>query len=268
MKTSDEAPFTQGQLERLARALGETSTGLTGSEIAHNLRKARIPDVDPSNTKWKRLYNAFVSRQNETETGNCVVNFIHHALEPARFVGNEEGFEKQREEVNNVLAFRGLQFTAQGKFARVPRARTLGEAERRANQLREKLKARDVHPDVLRFCKAELLKDNYFHAVLEAMKSIDAKIKTLTSLDSDGAALYDAALGGATPALQINSLENKSQRSEQSGFLNLLKGLYGTFRNPVAHEPRIEWQMPEQDALDLLVTAGYVHRRLDGVTSS
>ena len=256
-------PFTSGQLERLAQALGETYGGLTGSEIEHNLRKAGIPDIDSANTKWKRLYNAFVERQNRSQKGDCVLNFIHHALEPARYVGEKELFERRREEVNNVLAFTGLQFSATGKFVRVKKARTLGEAERRANQLRDKLKERDVHTDVLNFCRAELLEDNYFHAVLEAMKSIDAKIKSRTGLDLDGADLYDATFGGSAPRLQINPLQNKSQRSEQSGFLNLLKGLYGTFRNPTAHEARIEWQMAEQDALDLLVVASYVHRRLD-----
>jgi uncharacterized protein (TIGR02391 family) len=267
MKPENEPPFSQGQLERLAQALGHTTEGLTGPEVAHTLQKARIPDVDPSNTKWKRLYNAFVTRQNQTQTGICVVNFIHHALEPARYVGKADVFEQRREEVNTVLAFHGLQFTAEGKFARVQRAKNLTDAEQRASELRRKLRERDVHPDVLTFCRAELLEDNYFHAVLEAMKSIDAKIKNLTALDLDGAGLYDAALGGSAPLLRINSLSNKSQRSEQSGFLNLLKGLYGTFRNPVAHEPRIEWQMVEQDALDLLAIAGYVHRRLAGAGS-
>lgn len=263
-KPQIEQPFTQGQLERLAQALGETYQGLTGPEIGHNLQKARIPDIDSTNTKWKRLYSAFAGQQSQTGTGNCIINFIYHALEPARYVGDAELFERRREEVNAVLAFRGLQFTAEGKFRKIPRARNISEAEQRASRLRSKLKSVDVHPDVLKFCKAELLEDNYFHAVLEAMKSIDAKIRALTRLPGDGAGLYDAALAGPTPPLRINPLTSKSQKSEQAGFLNLLKGLYGTFRNPVAHEARIEWRMPEQDALDMLVVAGYVHRRLDG----
>jgi len=82
----------------------------------------------------------------------------------------------------------------------------------------------------------------------------------------DGGELYDAALGGSAPRLQINALRTKSQRSEQSGFLNLLKGLYGTFRNPTAHEARVEWQMSEEDALDLLSIASYAHRRVDKAT--
>lgn len=263
----NEQPFTPGQLESLAKALGDTVDGLSGPEIAHALQKAKIPDIDSSNTKWKRLYNALVRRQSATGTGNCVINFIHYALEPARYTGEIEAFEQRCEAVNRVLALRGLHFTEQGKFAQIDRALTLDDAQRRASKLREKLQAREVHSDVLKFCTAELIQDNYFHTVLEAMKSIDAKIRDLTQLDLDGAGLYDRALSGSEPLLKINSLHNKSQRSEQSGFLNLLKGLYGTFRNPVAHEARIEWEMPEQDALDLLTTASYVHRRLDGARS-
>ena len=265
-KQPKELPFSPGQVERIARALADTRLGLTGTEIGHALAKARIPDIDPQNSKWKRLYNALVTQQGRSGTGICVVNFIHHALEPARYVGEEEVFEQRREEVNNVLAFRGLRFSPEGRFERIAKARTLREAEMRANKLREKLKQRDVHEDVLDFCRAELLEDNYFHAVLEAVKSIDTKLKKRVGLDMDGADLYDAALGGSAPRLQINSLLNKSQRSEQSGFLNLLKGLYGTFRNPTAHEARIEWVMSEEDALDLLSIASYAHRRVDRAT--
>lgn len=260
-------PFTGGQLERLAQALGETHGGLTGSEIGHALRQARIADVDPNNTKWKRLYNALVERQNRSRRGDCILNFIHHALEPARYVGAEDTFESRREEVNNVLAFNGLQFSAEGKFVRVQQARTLTEAQRRANELRTKLRERDVHADVLEFCKAELLEDNYFHAVLEATKSIASKLRKQSGLDLDGAALVDATLSGSAPRLQINPLQTASERSEQTGFVHLVKGLFGTFRNPTAHEPRIAWQMLEEDALDLLVTASYVHRRLDKAIS-
>ena len=45
--------------------------------------------------------------------------------------------------------------------------------------------------------------------------------------------------------------------------MNLLKGLYGTIRNPMAHNPRVEWDMTEQDALDILTTISLVHRKLD-----
>jgi len=122
------------------------------------------------------------------------------------------------------------------------------------------------YPDVLRFCRSELLQENCFHAVLEATKSVADKIRTKTGLTGDGAELADVALAlGRTgmPFLAFNSLQTESEQSEQKGLLNLMKGMFGTFRNPTAHVPKISWNMTEQDALDLLTMASFCHRRLD-----
>lgn len=69
-------------------------------------------------------------------------------------------------------------------------------AARRAQELRADLTSRGVHPDVLVFCKAELVADDYFHAVLEASKSIFDKLRVRTGLTEDGGALVDKALSG------------------------------------------------------------------------
>jgi uncharacterized protein (TIGR02391 family) len=80
----------------------------------------------------------------------------------------------------------------------------------------------------------------------------------------DGAPFVDEVLGGDPPRFKINPHLLESHKSEQQGFVNLLKGLFGTFRNPTAHSPKIEWDMPEADALDLFSLCSYIHRRLDG----
>ena len=82
-------------------------------------------------------------------------------------------------------------------------------------------------------------------------------------MTDDGAALADRALGGSPPMLAINPLQTESERSEQSGFLNLVKGVFGMFRNPTAHEAKINWNMVRADAEDLLSTLSLIHRRLD-----
>jgi hypothetical protein len=51
--------FSQAQLEAIAAALGDTSDGLKGTEIAHLLATCSIGDVDPTLTKRHRLYKAF-----------------------------------------------------------------------------------------------------------------------------------------------------------------------------------------------------------------
>jgi Protein of unknown function (Hypoth_ymh) len=40
------------------------------------------------------------------------------------------------------------------------------------------------------------------------------------------------------PFIAINGLYSQTDRDEQTGFANLIKGLAGLFRSPVAHDPR------------------------------
>jgi uncharacterized protein (TIGR02391 family) len=75
--------------------------------------------------------------------------------------------------------------------------------------------------------------------------------------------LVDEAFGGELPLLALNTLQTETERSEHTGFMNLLKGLFGTFRNTLAHAPKIKWNINEQDAIDMLTFGSFVHRKLD-----
>jgi uncharacterized protein (TIGR02391 family) len=61
----------------------------------------------------------------------------------------------------------------------------------------------------------------------------------------------------------FNSLTTESERNKQSSLANLIKGLFGAFRNTTAHAPKIHWNITEQDALVILPTISRAHRRLD-----
>lgn len=104
--------------------------------------------------------------------------------------------------------------------------------------------------------------------MLEATKSVAEKIRKKSALTSDGASLVQTALAGQTPALAINTLQTETERSEQRGFANLVIGLFGTFRNPTAHAPKVHWKIDEQDALDLMTLVSYAHRRLDAAVAT
>ena len=170
-----------------------------------------------------------------------------------------------RSELNRVLGFEGLELKSNGLIQKASKVNTLSEAAERATSLRQNLLARRVHPDGLYFCRQELLVDNYFHAVFEATKSVAEKIRNKTGLTLDGSALVDEAFSfkNKVPHLALNKLETESEQSEQRGFTHLLKGVFGTFRNTVAHAPKVVWRIEEQDALDMLSTVSLIHRRLD-----
>ena len=264
IRTRYVVTFTQAQLEAIAAALGDTSDGLTGSEIAHLLGVCGMADPTPQATKRHRLHNALAESQNHRGDRRAVLAFVRNATKPERHLRDPDRFEAMRARLNGALAFAGLAVDASGILGGTEQAATISEAQRRANDLRVNLVRRGVHPDVLLFCRSELVVDNYFHAVQEAVKSVADKLRQRTGLADDGALLVDRALGGDPPMLAINPLQTEPERGEQRGFANLVKGAFGMFRNPTAHAPRIQWSMTKQDAEDLLSMASLIHRRLDG----
>jgi uncharacterized protein (TIGR02391 family) len=260
------ALFEQPVLERLCEVLADTDTGLTGGEIGKFLRQLGINDPNPGMTKRVRLFDALNLRQQSDHCGNLVAAFIHEAMNPVRHSSNQEYFERKRHELNEVLAFAGYELSEQGKLRQCQAATTISEAQERAGRLRKELQRRGVHGDVLLFCRAEWLQGNCFHAVLEATKSVGDKIRKKSGLTTDGSDLVDDAFGlgkVGIPFLAFNTLQTESERSEHKGLMNLMKGMFGTFRNPIAHAPKIHWNVSEQDALDLLTMASFLHRRLD-----
>ena len=258
--------FDAQQLTAIAKILADSENGMTGTEIGYLLIDCKIPDPTPDMTKWKRLFNAFITYQNEKQFGNHVIVFINRAMNPVQYTKRPDVFAFRQHELNVVLALCGMRIGEDGKIRWAEKAAHLTEALERANRLHSALVTRKVHADVLAFCRAELLKENYFHAVFEAMKSIAAKIRNVSGLTSDGAQLVQEAFtpsGGQSSVLAINPLVTETHKGEQRGFANLLIGLFGTIRNPLAHTPKVEWDMSEQDALDILTTASLIHRKLD-----
>ncbi|MFH0828772.1 MAG: TIGR02391 family protein [Candidatus Kerfeldbacteria bacterium] len=261
--------FTDAQLEALAKVFGDCFTGSDLDRLLQSANLAEPPDA-PS-TKWRRLLAVFQKSQAEHRVGNHVGAFIQIALEPARWHGNAVGLESALAQINEILAFAGLCVGEDGKLRTAQVAKTLSEAQQRVGRLRTELERRGVHPDVLRFCRAELLQENYFHAVLEATKSVGEKIRAKSGLDDDGAPLVDQAFGGdptKLPILAFNALRTPTEWSEHRGLMNLVKGLFGAFRNPTAHEARISWPVGEADALDLLTLASLLHRRIDAAVKT
>ncbi len=118
-----------------------------------------IQDVSGQSTKWRRIYHTLLSRQEQDRCGNNVAAFIRAVMQPVRFP-DSGAFESTRKELNVRLVFEGLELDEQGQLQRVPVAKTLPDAEERAQVLAAKLKGRGIHPEAMRFCRAQLMQDN------------------------------------------------------------------------------------------------------------
>ena len=256
-------PFNAQTLQAACKVLADTERGLTGSEIGYIIQNCRMRDVDPSITKWKRLFNALVEAQNQYQVGNHLIMFINRALNPVSYATKKEAFEWRRSELNVVLSFSGYQVREDGKVIRTKKETTLRGARERAGALRAKLEDRNAHQEVFKYCSEELIEQNYFHAVLEAIKGVAQRIRNMSDLSNDGANLVNSAFSVKNPILKINSLQTETEISEQKGFSNILIGLFGSVRNPVAHAPKTSWPMSEEDALDIFSMISFIHRKLD-----
>ena len=250
------------QLDTICRILADAATH---RDLTLLFRDARIREAVPAegHPKWERMLAALVARQENDKAGNATLAFIARVLDPRRFQDRADEYADMRERVNVQLAFLGFQCAEDGKIRHSKAALTLSEAEERASDLRAELRRRGVHPDVLDYCRAELMQQDYFHCVLEAAKSVSTKLRAKTGLTGDGARLIDEAFSLKNPRLALNSLRTESERSEQTGFANLLKGIFGVFRNVTAHEARVRWAVDKADALDALTMISYAHRRVD-----
>lgn len=254
--------LTSAQLTRLAHLLD----GPTGSELRRELAELRLP-IGEESTKWRMLRESFELAQRRDGHGGSVLRFVKQSLDPAHELASG-GLAGLRTSVNEILLLSGLELLDDGRLVPRSASRTADDARDRADALRAKLRARRVHPDVLRYCRAELVERNYFHAVLEASKSVSAKIRAKTGLQSDGAQLVDDAfsLKHNLPPLAFNSLQTASERSAHAGYAHFARGVVGAFRNPTAHDAKIEFPLTEEDTLDMLATISMVHRRLDDAT--
>jgi uncharacterized protein (TIGR02391 family) len=251
--------FSEGQIEALAKLLGECGTG---SDITRVLQACRLEDKSGESTKWRRLYWVFMDSQERYGCANHVLNFIQTFLTPARFVRRRDEFEAHRQELNFILTFSGLEYGADGEFRQRGAARTLEEAERRVRTMHAKFQGRRIHPEVTKYCRVELMQDNYFHAVFEATKGLAQRIREMSGIEADGAALVDRVFSIERPLLAINTLQTETERSEHKGFAALLKGCFAAIRNPLAHEPKILWE-GEDDAADYFSLISLLHRKLD-----
>ena len=257
-------PLPQPILEGISRAIGDTEKGLSGSQIDYLLQQAFLNNTTPGITKWQRIYNAFVDFQNREQCSNNIFTFIKLVLSPSRYVNEPERFEWLLKNTNQQLSFAGWKIGEDGKQLKIQKATTIQEAQIKAKNLKSEIENRKGHPEIIKYCKAELLSDNYFHAVFEACKGLFERIRELSGVNKDGIRLIEEVFS-TNPILIINNYLSASEKDELSGFCNLLKGLCGMFRNTEAHEPKVSWTITEQDALEILGVISYCHRRLDSV---
>ena len=253
--------LNQGTIESISRLLGEIGTG---SDINTYLAAHNLVDDSGHSTKWRRLNYVFLESQQATKCSNQIFSFIKSYLALTRFHNRSMEFEALRIELNAILILEGFEYTKEGEFRTVLAATTLNEALERVSSFKRKLENRGIHHEIYQYCTAEILQENYFHASFEASKGLFERIRKMSGIEADGAGLIDKAFSLQNPILVFNTLQTVTEKSEYTGFAQLLKGCAMAIRNPLAHEPKVKklWD-GEKDAIDYLTFISMLHRKLD-----
>lgn len=248
--------FDNSELEKMAKILGEAGSR---RELRELLQEAQIKLYSPDLSRQKFLKDSFIKDQKEYRCGNHILTFIRITLNPRRFIDKEVEFEHHRTALNKILKFKGLEYTNDSQFRRVEKASSLDDLPKKWE---EKLKQRGVHAEIFKYCTVELLQDDIYHAVFEASKGLLERIRQLSEVHMDGVALIDKVFSTSQPILVFNTLTTQTEKSEQTGFINLLKSICSLIRNPLAHEPRLLWE-GEENALDWFSLLSLAHKMLD-----
>ena len=240
--------FDCERLEEIARIFCPTGRGgLSNDMLDWVFKKLNIPDAYHAQfrdrARWIRLAEVLKYQQEHDGSAIKVCMFLEmfRREELGQSPVNMQWLSENRRYLNEILVFEGLVLREDGHLYIY----------------------RGVHPNVQEYCDSDFINGDYFNAVQNAIASVRDKMRSRTGLSTDGWALVEEVFGGDRPRLRINHGNTESEKNEQKGFKDVLKGIFSMFRNPLAHNNAIEWPISREDAEAILLFVGLVHRRID-----
>lgn len=261
-------PIDNTCVEEVSKVLANLTSG---SEISRIFSKYKFKDYDTelnrpfTSTKWRRIDESIVFEINKSKTSKPFFQMIEEIMNPILFSNNGDSWNQNLKNLNFTLRFYGYEVNDAGKVIPVKSTKTFSEAVKRSKHLIEKLESHSIHKNVLKFCAPELLNENYFHAVLEASKSVSEKLRDLTFSSKDGNTLINEAFNLKQPAILIdgNKLVTNDEKGQYHGLKSLLNTICYIYRNPTAHSPKLYNHKSEKDAITAFILISLAHEQLD-----
>lgn len=261
-------PIDSAIIESICRILGELTSGYKITIMFQNLNfydHDIITAGKPISTKWKRLRDAIIQECNNKKSAKPFFHVIEYIMKPIDFVKDSDAWRINKNDINIYLLFYGFELTDTGKVIQTTSVETVNDAHKRLLSFQNKLDMYEIHPHVLEFCKEELFHKNYFHAILEASKSVFQRVRDISELELDGSKLIHQALSTKQPVILIkgNMLKSETERSTYNGLKNLIETIISLYRNPTAHSPKLYDETSETDAITAFTLMSLAHRILD-----
>jgi len=121
----------------------------------------------------------------------------------------------------------------------------------------------NLHPIIIKSSKQLYLDGHYQNSIEEAIKAINQYIRDRTEIEGDGADLISKVFSEKNPVLSFSDFASatQTQKNEQVGFMEMLKGFIRGVRNVFAHSPATV--IDPQIAFEYLVMASLFCKRID-----
>lgn len=123
--------------------------------------------------------------------------------------------------------------------------------------------SRNFHFEIYRHSFDLFKKENYPHAVFEAMKVYEKLVKEKTKSNKDGQELMMSVWDGENGILKLKDCQTESEINFHEGIKFLSAGLIRLVRNPIAHEPAIDWPISKEECFVLLSIISFLLKFLD-----
>jgi len=121
-----------------------------------------------------------------------------------------------------------------------------------------------VSKDICSIIKDKYDNKLYSDAILDSIKYLTNLIRKKSKIDADGASLIGQAFGGQSPKIKINKMETTSEKDEQKGYEQILRGIYCGIRNPRAHE---QYQDIKEVADSIIIFINYLAEMIKSTKS-
>lgn len=263
-------------IANLSNVIGATEVRIPKSELERILASLGIEILSDGRINSPYYYNAKADNK-RTWLNKCLCNayekqgagkvweFIECILSPARYVQDyqRELYTSLLDNVNKVLMLYGCKVNNSGKLILTEKASSLSEVDERVNHLTSELVKRAIHANVLKYCRADYLRKDYYDAIFEAAKGLAEEVREKTGCSEDGGELFQKAFSTKNPLIVLNALLTENEISEYKGLKELLEAIFHLVRNPVAHTPKINWRIEESKALDILTVISFAYKYLD-----
>ena len=252
----DGRPITGMALEEIARAIGDTYTGI---QLPRYLRDSGVPEEFvpqfDGETKWVYVLGVLEALH---EGGSAARRSLREFI--GGWLDGKHHADPTPEVQQRIMVILGRQgwLVHEGRLVigeksdakPGPRTAVGGDARIAA-----------LHVDVRTVAEPYLSGGHPEVAIFEAFKAVNNRVKKMTGSQEDGQSLMAHAFADANPPLLLADLSHQTGRNIQSGYRFLFMGAVQGLRNPDAHEQFAP--LDENEALERLAFASMLMRRLD-----